>query len=95
MAAGWLWGGCELAAGWLWDNCEAAVRRMQSLRLVFHGTSEANVEGICREGLDPKRRSGQAYGPGEYFGGDAAVSWSYCRGGKKMIVFVRSSFEPY
>ena len=58
------------------------------LRLVFHGTPEANVESICSEGLDPARRNGQAYGAGEYFGGDANVSLGYCRGGRKMIVFV-------
>jgi hypothetical protein len=31
------------------------------------GTKEA-VLGICHGNLDVKRRSGQAYGPGEYFG---------------------------
>jgi len=60
----------------------------KKLRLVFHGTPEANVEAICRDGLDPTKRSGQVYGKGEYFGGDATVSLGYCRGGRKMIVFV-------
>ena len=43
---------------------EAPSRR---LRMVFHGTAEANVDAICRDGLDPSRRgtgTGQAYGPG-------------------------------
>ena len=56
--------------------------------MVFHGSAEANMEVICREGLDPQRRSGQAYGPGEYFGADAAVSHGYCKGGRKMLVFI-------
>ena len=59
----------------------------KSMRLVFHGTSEENIDAICREGLDPKRRRGQAMGPGEYFGGQPAVSLGYCRGGRKMLVF--------
>ena len=38
----------------------------QTVKLCFHGTAEANIDAICRDGLDPKRRAGQAYGPGEY-----------------------------
>jgi hypothetical protein len=34
------------------------------LALVFHGTYESNIPNIARDGLDPKRRRGQAYGPG-------------------------------
>jgi hypothetical protein len=37
------------------------------LSIVFHGTSKHNIVRILDNGLDPKRRSGQAYGPGEYF----------------------------
>uniref|UniRef100_A0A7S4A0C8 Macro domain-containing protein n=1 Tax=Pelagomonas calceolata TaxID=35677 RepID=A0A7S4A0C8_9STRA len=61
----------------------------QTVKLCFHGTAEANIDAICRDGLDPKRRSGQAYGPGEYFGapGNAAISVGYCKGGRKMLVF--------
>ncbi len=59
----------------------------KSMRLVFHGTSEDNIEAICAEGLDPKRRRGQALGPGEYFAGTPGVSLGYCRGGRKMLVF--------
>lgn len=36
----------------------------KSVQLVFHGTPEANVASICRDGLDPRRRAGQAMGPG-------------------------------
>ena len=61
----------------------------QTVKLCFHGTAEANIDAICRDGLDPKRRSGQAYGPGEYFGaaGNATISIAYCKGGRKMLVF--------
>jgi len=59
----------------------------QKVALVFHGTSETNIDVICREGLDPKRRHGQAYGPGEYFAETNGISFAYCKGGKKMLVF--------
>ena len=59
----------------------------KSMRLVFHGTSEENIDAICAEGLDPKRRRGQALGPGEYFAGTPGVSIGYCKGGRKMLVF--------
>jgi len=77
----------------------AADTRVQ---LCFHGTAEANVDAICRDGLDPRRRAGQALvrapppasrpphprqGPGEYFATQADVSVAYCRGGRKMLVF--------
>ena len=32
----------------------------KSMRLAFHGSAEANMAAICREGLDPRRRTGQA-----------------------------------
>ena len=38
----------------------------QTVELCFHGTAEANIDAICQSGLDPKRRSGQAYGPGKH-----------------------------
>ena len=54
----------------------------QTVKLVFHGTAEANVDAICRDGLDPRRRAGQAHGPGEYFAGPghSQVSVAYCKG---------------
>lgn len=50
----------------LYGRFAAALRRCADKRvqLVFHGTAEANIDAICREGLDPKRRAGQAMGPG-------------------------------
>ena len=59
----------------------------QTVELVYHGTAEANVDIICRNGLDPARRRGQAYGPGEYFAGTPAISLGYCKGGTKMLIF--------
>ncbi|CAF1411727.1 unnamed protein product [Adineta ricciae] len=45
----------------------------------FHGTAATAIKPICTDGFDPKRRSGQACGPGEYFGVTAAISHGYCR----------------
>jgi len=66
---------------------EAWTDTDMNVKLCFHGTYEKNVAAILREGLDPKRRTGQALGVGEYFGGNAVVSLPYCRGGSKMVVF--------
>lgn len=55
---------------------------------VFHGTKPDNINTILRDGLDPKKRSGQCYGPGEYFSKTGSASVSYCRGGLEMLVFV-------
>lgn len=43
---------------------------------------------LPRDGLDPNWRSGQAMGPGEYFGEQATTSLTYCKGGRKMLVFL-------
>eukprot|EP01012_Entosiphon_sulcatum_P065202 TRINITY_DN94089_c0_g1_i1.p1 TRINITY_DN94089_c0_g1~~TRINITY_DN94089_c0_g1_i1.p1 ORF type:complete len:586 (-),score=63.71 TRINITY_DN94089_c0_g1_i1:39-1775(-) len=51
----------------------------------FHGTAVAAVPLICQQGFDPTKRSGQAYGPGEYFGADPSISLGYCKGGDKML----------
>lgn len=34
----------------------------------WHGAPAEAITSICCEGWDTKRRSGQAYGRGEYFG---------------------------
>jgi len=76
--------GCQL-----YERFVAAWSKVpdKNLRLVFHGTGEANIDAICRDGLDPRRRAGQAHGAGEYFGGNMDVSLAYCRGGRYMLVF--------
>jgi hypothetical protein len=55
-------------------------------RLAFHGTTEKNIPNICQNGYDPKLRSGQAYGKGEYFATTPDVPMNYCKGGKKIIL---------
>jgi len=57
------------------------------IKLCFHGTPNENVESILRDGLDPKRRTGQAMGKGEYFGLNPLISYPYCRMGNQMILF--------
>lgn len=52
--------------------------------IVFHGTAKHNVSRILANGLDPSRRNGQAYGPGEYFAKDPGISVSYCNGGNEV-----------
>uniref|UniRef100_A0A6B2LAJ0 WWE domain-containing protein n=1 Tax=Arcella intermedia TaxID=1963864 RepID=A0A6B2LAJ0_9EUKA len=52
----------------------------------WHGTSTSAIVPICWNGFDPLRRSGQAYGPGEYFGVNPSISHGYCRGGSYMLV---------
>ena len=76
--------------GRLYERFVAAWAQVpcKRMRMVFHGTAEENVAAICRDGLDPNRRSGQAMGPGEYFGEQATTSLTYCRGGRKMLVFL-------
>ena len=50
----------------------------------YHGTAHAALGPICESGFDPKRRAGQAYGRGEYFGISAGVSHGYAqRGGTR------------
>ena len=50
----------------LYERFAAALERVadKSVELCFHGTPEPNVDSILRDGLDPKRRSGQALGKG-------------------------------
>lgn len=59
----------------------------KEIRIVFHGTNKCNIDEILRGGLDPSRRTRQAYGPGEYFGKDIKTSLGYCQGGNMVLVF--------
>ena len=52
----------------------------------WHGTNLDAIGPICYNGFDPNRRSGQAYGPGEYFGQTPGVSAGYVRNCGYMIV---------
>jgi hypothetical protein len=73
---------------WQYDRFFAAWNgvKNQTIKLGFHGTAEANIDAICRDGLDPARRAGQACGPGEYFATQMQTSVPYCKGGHKMLV---------
>jgi hypothetical protein len=54
--------------------------------LAFHGTAVGNIQSICSNGYDPKLRSRQAYGAGEYFTTKPDIPKSFCKGGKKMLL---------
>ena len=60
----------------------------KELRVVYHGTSENNIDNILRCGLDPKRRRGQACGPGEYFGNVLDISVGYSKGDPYVMIFI-------
>ena len=68
----------------LHDTSLCASRK---LALVFHGTAPTNIKSIFREGLDPKKRRGQAYGVGEYFAKDPSVCVAYCKQGNSILAF--------
>ena len=55
----------------------------------WHGTgSDIAIDSILQTNLDPARRSGQACGPGEYFGIEASTSInSYSGNTKNVILF--------
>lgn len=64
-----------------WQNAQD-----ETITLAFHGTARKNIEAICENGFDPKRRKRQALGVGEYFAMYASVSMPYCNGDKQILV---------
>jgi len=52
----------------------------------FHGSLQDNYLSIVTNGFDAGRRSGQAFGAGEYFAKNPEVSRDYARGGQYMLV---------
>ena len=68
------------------DKMMSLPKNQRKTCLAFHGTSPSSIQSICQNGYDPSRRSGQSYGPGEYFATTPDISLAYCRGGKKMLV---------
>lgn len=56
-----------------------SVSEIDQVLVVFHGTSQQGIANILQNGLDPARRAGQAYGPGEYFSVNPGASVSFCR----------------
>lgn len=76
----------------VYDRFMNSIKLLQSdstttLQIVFHGTRTLNITPILKDGLDPKKRKGQAYGPGEYFGTHPSISVSYCHGDLMMLIF--------
>ena len=53
----------------------------------YHGCAYQAIDPICQDGFDPKRRAGQAYGRGEYFGVTATVSHGYAQKGGAQAGF--------
>ncbi len=51
--------------------------------LLFHGTSEKNIDSICRNGFRCELNVRSAYGKGTYFSEYASVSISYAHTHKK------------
>jgi Poly(ADP-ribose) polymerase catalytic domain len=87
---------CEQSSNNLWDAFCTQLEKDYSasyspsniqLGIIFHGTCKDNVASILKSGLDPKKRSGQAYGVGEYFSKNPSTSLGYCKGGNQMLVF--------
>ena len=66
-----------------WDSLPKGQQRTC---LAFHGTADSNISSICQNGYDPNKRSGQAYGAGEYFATSPDIPISYCKGGKRMLL---------
>ncbi|CAF2702150.1 unnamed protein product [Rotaria sp. Silwood2] len=62
-------------------------KQYKSLKRVFayHGTVSQAMVPICQIGFDPKRRSGQVHGPGEYFGVVAKMSHGYSQRSRKHL----------
>ena len=60
----------------------------ETLCIVFHGTRSERIANILENGLDPGLRTGQLWGPGEYFGVGPRVSLNFTMGCNQMLVFV-------
>jgi len=66
--------------------CASGELNLDAIEFGFHGTSEAVIDAILCRGFDVGRRSGQAYGRGEYFGLSPETSEGYAKGGESMLV---------
>eukprot|EP01062_Namystynia_karyoxenos_P043096 TRINITY_DN3154_c0_g1_i4.p1 TRINITY_DN3154_c0_g1~~TRINITY_DN3154_c0_g1_i4.p1 ORF type:complete len:2283 (+),score=455.23 TRINITY_DN3154_c0_g1_i4:912-7760(+) len=81
--------GCPALQSFLNGLQQLPDRAIASCLFGWHGTrSDDAYRAICHEGWDPGRRSGQAYGPGEYHAlpGNAHYSRGYAGGTKRLIV---------
>ena len=68
------------------DARDKLPQQDQKTCLAFHGTNQSNIPSICANGYDQTKRSGQSYGPGEYFATSPSIPLGYCRGGKKLLL---------
>jgi hypothetical protein len=60
--------------------------RARDVYICFHGTGHASVHHIACRGFDVTMRSGQVYGPGEYFSTNFDVSNAYARGSGAVFI---------
>lgn len=60
--------------------------KYQHTCLAFHGTPEANIPNICKNGYDTSKRKRQRYGPGECFAATPEIPLKYCGGGKMLLL---------
>ena len=82
------------------NNCSGLRKFMSGVRqldlnlgskttyfFAWHGTrTKSNVLKICQMGFNPSLRSGQSYGPGEYFSLSPTISRGYCGESNFIIV---------
>ncbi|KAL0206955.1 hypothetical protein P9112_012666 [Eukaryota sp. TZLM1-RC] len=61
---------------------------LESVKFAWHGTKHKSVGSIAYDGFDPRYRTGQVHGPGEYFGvsENPEISVGYAKGCRFMIV---------
>lgn len=52
----------------------------------WHGTPEKNIVSVAQQGFDPRCRSKQAMGDGEYFALSPKTSMDYCNGGAFLFL---------
>ena len=68
------------------EEHEISLSSEDSFVFAWHGTQNANIVNICRDGFDVYKRQGQQYGVGEYFGTNCGISHGYCKGGYFMLL---------
>ncbi|KAL7716349.1 RBR-type E3 ubiquitin transferase [Entamoeba marina] len=84
-----------------WKRFEASIKEDEKLQqekqkwkfkaeefglFLYHGTSKESIEKIRATGFDPSRRSGQAYGRGEYFSRKPDISKGYCSNNSNQMI---------
>ena len=67
----------------------AVLKNQQAYSLAFHGTPDRNnVLSIFHDGWDPSKRSGQNYGPGEYFATEINTPLQYARQSGAVVIAI-------